>query len=168
LNNVDDVEGTVYDPNTPFEKIQQVEIEKHKIRTQLSIEKAVNILAYFYGLVRSGRNDIDQFIREYTQRPIATMIDIFGTPDLEITYNSKGAPTITKGKPGFHSLAVDRLAIEKGNLAGLLEDPDKHLPRINGTGKKEPISPVYDVRKEKLEMVDKYVLELKKGPGLRG
>lgn len=168
LTSVDDVEGTTYDPKKSFQEIQKAETDKQKLRTQLSIEKAINVISYFYGLVRTGGKDIDQFIREYTQRPIATMVDMLGTPDLNITYNAKGAPTITKGKPGFHSLALDWLAIDKGNLTGLLDDPDKQLPRINGTGKKEPISPVYDIRKEKLDMVDSYIDALRKGPGLRG
>lgn len=164
----DDVEGQNYSPKTAFEEILNAENNKQKLRNQLSIEKAINVISYLYGLVRAEGKDVDQFIRDYTHRPIATMVDVLGTADLSVSYDAKGVPTIEKGKPGFHSLALDWQAIERGNLAGLLADPDQQLPRINNSGKKEPISPVYDVRKEKLDKVDAYVLGLKKGPGLRG
>lgn len=161
-------EGDVFDAKTKFEEIQSVLATRQDNISKLSIERAVNVVAYFYGTVRSQGKDIDQFVRSFTYRPIATMADIFGTSDLAISYDGKGVPTVTTGKPGFHSLSIDSKAIKQGNLAGLLQEPDKLLPRINNTGDKSPIPPVYDVRKEKLDQVEAYVEALSKGPGLRG
>jgi len=161
-------EGDVFDAKTKFEEIQATLATRQDNISKLSIERAVNVVAYFYGMVRSQGKDIDQFVRSFTYRPIATMADIFGTSDLDISYDGKGVPTVTKGKPGFHSLAIDEKAIDQGKLAGLLQEPDKLLPRINNTGDKSPIPPGYDVRKEKLDQVRAYVEALSGGPGLRG
>ncbi len=164
----DNPDGESYDPQTKFKDIKKDLQDKDKTRSRLSIERAVNVIAYFYGLVRTQGKDIDKFVNEFTARPIATMLDIFGTPDLAISYSGKGVPTISKGSPGFHSLSLDPTAIKQGGLAGLLSDPDKQIPRINNSGDKAPISPVYDVRAEKLEQVRAYMAALANGPGIKG
>jgi len=168
VSTTDSPEGDVFDPKEKFQDIQKALSTKQDNISKLSIERAVNIISYFYGMVKAQGKDVDQFVRSFTFRPIATMVDIFGTSDLSIDYDAKGVPTITAGKPGFHSLAVDPKGIDLGNLTGLLQEPDRLLPRINNTGDKAPIPPVYDVRKQKLDQVRLYVKALSSGPGLRG
>jgi hypothetical protein len=54
-----------------------------------------------YSLVKINRFDVHQFIRSYTWRPIATIVDLFGTANLEI--NDDGE--VVRGREGFHSRA---------------------------------------------------------------
>lgn len=168
FQDVEDKEGENTAPTKKAEALQKEIKDKNATRSRLTIERAVNVLTYLYGLVKTEGKDVDQFIRDYASRPVATMVDMLGTQDFKATYDAKGAATVVSGKPGFHSLAIDRAAIDQGNLAGLLQDPDKQLPRINNSGDKVPISPVYDIRKEKLQRVDEYIVALKQGPGLKG
>lgn len=161
-------DGDTFDPTQKLQEVQQSLVDKDKSRSRLSIERAINVIAYLYGMVKINGKDVDQYVREYGQRPIATMIDILGSSDFSAEYGPTGAITSTTGTAGFHSIAVDRKSIELGNLTGLLEDPNRQLPRINNQGKKAPISPVYDVRNEKLQKVDAYIRALKAGPGLQG
>lgn len=163
-----DPEGEAVDPAKKTETLLKELKSNNDTKSKLSIEKAVNVLGYLYGLVKTQGKDVDQFIRDYATRPVATMTDLLGTEDFKVTYDSKGSPTVEQGSPGFHGLAVERRGIQQGNLAGLLKDPDRQLPRVNKSGEKAPISPVYDVRREKLDRVDKYILALRNGPGLRG
>ena len=90
-----------------------------------SIETATNLIAYLYGVARTQSLDVDQFIRDFSNRPIATMEEILGSPDLTVPLGTSGEilPDQVKGTLGFHSMAVYEPAVRRGNLAGLSDDP---------------------------------------------
>jgi len=145
---------------------------------KLSIERSVNFISYVYGLVKVKGLDVDDFIRQYATRPIATLPQMLGDPDLDLDIGSDGAATAKKitnadgttrtPRIGFHSLAVHPKVVDQGNLAGLLTEPDLQVQRINNTGKSEPIPPEYDIRKAKKDRVRQYIAALGLGPGFRG
>lgn len=66
-----------------------------------SIEDAVGELVKIYSLVRQNKFDVDDFLRSYTWRPIASMVDMFGTASLEIDDDGE----VVRGIEGFHSRA---------------------------------------------------------------
>jgi len=68
---------------------------------QITIERAIDLLVRSYSSIKHHQQDIHEFIRAYTWRPVATMTDIFGTPDLQIDPDGR----VTEGTPGLHSLA---------------------------------------------------------------
>lgn len=152
--------------------------QKEDSLAKLSIERSVNFISYIYGLVKARGLDVDDFIRQYANRPIATLPQILGDPDLDLDIASDGTATAKKvtdsegnsrtPRIGFHTLAVHPKVVDQGNLAGLLVEPDLQVQRINNTGKSEPIPPEYDIRKEKKDRVRQYIAALGLGPGFRG
>lgn len=135
-----------------------------------SVESAVNFLAFVYGLVRSEGQDVDAFIRSYNKRPIASITDMLGSPDLEISVNPDGSLN-TNGTLGFHSLAVHPSLVgnEKSpRLLGLLVDPETQMNRLGGAGALTSVPGGYDVRWEKRARVLDYLAKLQEGPAFRG
>lgn len=144
-------------------------------RAKISIERSVNFIGYVYGLVKARGLDVDEFIRQYANRPIATLPQMLGDPDLEISLDGQGVASAiprangTTPRFGFHTLAVHPTVVDSTTkLAGLLTDPDLHVQRINNTGEAGPIPPEYDIRKEKKDRVRDYFTALQKGPGFGG
>ena len=66
-----------------------------------NIEEAIRGLVDSYSLIRRNRFDVDDFLRSYTWRPIATIVDMFGTSNLEIDDDGE----VVRGVEGFHSRA---------------------------------------------------------------
>jgi hypothetical protein len=66
-----------------------------------SIEEAVTSLVDSYSAIKRNRFDVDDFLRSYTWRRIASMVDMFGTANLEIDDNGE----VVRGVEGFHSRA---------------------------------------------------------------
>jgi hypothetical protein len=145
-----------------------------------SVERSANALAYLYGKVKELRGDVEDFIQQYTYRPIATKEEILGSDDLEFdvfTNGSVEAKTVQApggvGPPyvptvGFHSTAVHQQIVEsKVPLAGLVKDYATKLTRINSTGQPTEIQAKYDVRQDKRGRVMDYYTSLSKR-GLRG
>lgn len=66
-----------------------------------TIEEATATLVDAYSRIRRNRFDVDDFLRAYTWRPIASMVDIFGTANLEIDDDGE----VVRGVEGFHSRA---------------------------------------------------------------
>ncbi len=118
-----------------------------------SMESAIDILAFIYGEVLKNGGDVNRFISDYTTRSIATMEDILGSSDLELTKIGNDVK-VARGKLGFHSVAVSGFS----DLAGLVSDPS--LPLINKTGQKETIPPSVDPRPERKAAIQKYEQEL--------
>ena len=83
------------DPRTEAPAIISLEEES-------SIEQACTFLLLTYAYVRMNNLNTDEFIRAYTWRPIATMVDMFGSNDLEL---SEDGSKVIKGVEGFHSRA---------------------------------------------------------------
>ena len=67
-----------------------------------SIAQACEYIVQVYSYIKSSGLDIDDFIRSYSWRPIATMVDMFGTDNLK--YDPSGQTVVT-GVEGFHSRA---------------------------------------------------------------
>ena len=67
-----------------------------------SIQDAVDFLTLTYSFIRQNGYNVDEFRRSYTWRPIASMVDIFGTTDLEF---SSDGQEVLQGIEGFHSRA---------------------------------------------------------------
>lgn len=174
-NNVD---GDSKDAETDLSVIVDAISADEDAAAKRSIERSVNFISYIYGLVKVKGLDVDDFIRQYANRPIATLPQMLGDPDLDLEVDSKGVASVktvtlpdgTSRTPriGFHSLAVHPKVVDQGNLAGLLVEPDLQVQRINNTGKSEPIPPEYDIRKEKKDRVRLYIAALGRGPGFRG
>lgn len=84
--------------NVDLSKIQVVST----LDMQSNTEQAVRFLLLSYSYAKQAGVDVDAFIRAYTWRPIATMVDIFGTSDLQ--YDKEGHEVV-QGVEGFHSKA---------------------------------------------------------------
>lgn len=69
-----------------------------------SIEETVDGLSLVYGMIKERSGNIHEFIREFTRRPIANMVDILGTQNLEFDNNGKVSDPSTMIE-GFHSRA---------------------------------------------------------------
>jgi hypothetical protein len=122
------------------------------------VRTAVDALAYFYGKARGEGTDVLEFIQQYTHRPVATLLDLFGSTDLK--YREEGGPfgkrlRLVEGTPGFFSRAISDYA----ELLGLLDNPDEEIPTVLG-GKKERISRKIDPRPGRKKAVQAYVQSL--------
>ncbi len=67
-----------------------------------SIQQSVGFLVRLYSYVKHGGLDVEEFIRAYVWRPIASMTDMFGTSDLLLDADGH---TVVQGIEGFHSRA---------------------------------------------------------------
>jgi hypothetical protein len=123
-----------------------------------TIKQAVEFLHLTYSYIKQNRLDVDEFIRSYTWRPIATMIDIFGTSDLEF---SDDGSEVTRGIEGFHSRAF-------GPYDDLFSMVGPDLLNIAGVKKDTPIAQRADVRGRRYRLVQQYVAVLKYGRGILG
>jgi len=171
INDVDDIlDVSCYIPTPEIEK--KISILEGK-KNEVSIERAVNFISYIYGLVKSQGLDVEDFITDFTYRPIATFRDIFGDSDLEfnaVGHKVRANPVMRNGESvqpsiGFHSMATHPSIVEKRNLVGLLEDPVLLVPRLATPGTREAIPLEYDVRYEKRDRVLAYKRALGPAPG---
>lgn len=69
-----------------------------------SVEESIDGISLVYGLIKERGGNIHEFIRDFTRRPVANMVDILGTQDLEFTDDGKVADSETMIE-GFHSRA---------------------------------------------------------------
>ena len=125
------------------------------------IENAVDFLAYIYSHIVTNGLDRDEFIRAYTWRPVATMIDMFGTPDLEFEEDETGHISVVNGQEGFHSRAFG----DYKNLFGLVTEEVGKIIGVDNI--KDKANMRLDVRRERWLAVREYVNELI-DRGLRG
>jgi len=125
-----------------------------------SIETSLDTLAYLYGEIRRNNLDAHKFITDYTNRPIATLEDIFGSQDLK--YEEKNGVLVkTSGKSGFHSTSIGPWK----DLVGLVDNPDEPMPRVSTKGKKVPLSRSSDPRPGRRQKVLAYKESLVAGTG---
>jgi hypothetical protein len=147
----------------------RAEIEKklsdiHSKRNFYSIEKAVNLISYLYGKVKSKDGaDVDEFVSTFTWRPIATKQDLLGSTSLKVKVDND-VVTVDKesGVIGFHTLSVSEATVDAGRLVGLMEDSTVKMARM-GAKELEAVRASYDVRKEKLDRIRAYVRDLTEG-----
>jgi hypothetical protein len=81
-----------------------------------SVEEAVTSLVDVYSSIKRNRFDVDDFLRSYTWRRVASMVDIFGTSNLEISDSGE----VVRGVEGFHSRAFG----DFDDLRQLIRDVD--------------------------------------------
>lgn len=123
-----------------------------------SIQQAVDFLLLTYSFARLSGSDVNQFVRSYTWRPIATLVDMLGTSDLKFSTDGE---TVTQGFEGFHSRAFGPY----DNLFGLV-GPD--IENILGIKRGSTTAQRADVRKRRFELVQQYASALLFSRGLLG
>ena len=124
-----------------------------------SIEQSVNFLLLTYSYIKQGGLDVDEFIRSYVWRPIATMVDMFGTSDLQI---QKDEPyQVIKGIEGFHSRAFGPYE----DLFGLVTTD---IESIVGIDKISIARERADIRARRFYAVQDYLNSMLIGAGLLG
>jgi len=67
-----------------------------------SVQQAVDFIVTTYSYAKQNQMDLDTFITGYIWRPVATMLDMFGTYDLALDAEGKN---VVSGVEGFHSRA---------------------------------------------------------------
>lgn len=86
-----------------------------------SIQDAVAFVVSTYSYVKANGLDVDDFIRTYTWRPIATMVDLFGSSDLVLAADGTYA---IQGIEGFHSRAFgpydDLFGLTTGDIENIV------------------------------------------------
>ncbi|MCA8939006.1 MAG: hypothetical protein KDB07_04325, partial [Planctomycetes bacterium] len=127
------------------------------LKPSKTIEEAVDELVAAYDLVRRQGLDVRSFIDTYTHRPVATMTEILGSPDLEVDEN--GVPK--QGTSGFHSFAFG----DYDNLEGLR---DAKAKIAGGRGQQAKVARGLDTRRKKRQAVLQYRKELNRGQGQLG
>ena len=139
-----------------------------------SLEKALNVLGYLYGQVKLQGLDVDDFVRSYTNRSIATKNQILGDDDLRFDVSQAPKATVikradgTSPEIGFHSAAINIDLVKAGGLTGLISDLSTQYTRVGNIGAKEPLRTRYDVRMAKRQRVINYINALALGPGFKG
>lgn len=143
---------------------------------EITIAQAVEELTRIYSRVRQGRYDVNEFLRSYTWRPVASMVDMFGTANLEISDDG----TVARGYEGFHSRAFgdfDDLRQLVRNVEGRpatilgLSTRDVDDPRgreQTRSSRDATIAANLDTRKEKREQITRYLFALAASRGILG
>lgn len=159
--------GDVDDPETSGVLAQ--------VKARSAIAEATAEIVRAYSRVKLQKFDVHQFIRAYTWRPIASMVDLFGTANLEI--NDDGE--VVRGREGFHSRAFGNF----DDLRELVGPTDGQRPQtILGLSTRDPdessndtnaerdtnIAARLDTRKEKRIQILKYLFALGASCGVLG
>jgi hypothetical protein len=124
-----------------------------------SIQQAVEFLVLTYSYIKQNNLNVDEFIRAYTWRPIASMVDMLGTNDLE--FRQPSGESAVQGFEGFHSRAFGPYDNIFGLVGADLED-------IVGIKRGSTAAQRADTRKRKLEAVQRYVSALKTSRAILG
>lgn len=134
--------------------------------TDINVERATNLLVRIYSSLKHNGLDVNEFIRAYNWRPVATMTEILGSADLEIDEQGRK----TRGTEGFHSRAFGHKEMGR-DLRNLINPDDtdvRTLLRINPDTDRDNVLNRLDKRAEKAEVVTAYVSELWQSRGLLG
>jgi hypothetical protein len=115
-----------------------------------SIEAACAFLVQLYSSVRQNGADVEAFISAYTGRPIATIVDLFGSSNLAL---STDGTSVVQGIEGFHSRAFGPYS----NLFGLVTP---QISSITGIQKGSAAAQRADIRGRRQAVVQAYVQEL--------
>jgi len=148
--------GTDDDADTDFIPSGQGAIMT--LRQGRSIQQAAEFLIHLYSYIKQNELSADDFITSYTWRPVASMVDMFGTSDL--MYDADGKNVI-QGVEGFHSKAFGPYE----NLFGLVDDD---IESVLGFKRGDAFTKKADTRKKKLEAVLAYVAAIRVSRGLLG
>lgn len=120
-----------------------------------TIENSIDYLVRVYSLIQSAGLDLGTFIRNYTWRPIATLVEILGSDNFTITEDPPGSSTYkTSGDEGFHSRAFG----DSGDLFGLVNPKVKQV--LGLTTQKNEVARKLDVRGMRRKVIREYADEL--------
>ena len=135
---------------------------------RINVERAIDLLVRSYSEIKHENLDVQEFIRGYSWRPIADMIQMLGSRDLEINQETG---EVTNGEKGFHSLAFGHGPMGQ-NIRNLLPNAEaRQILGINTGGDDDERSNLLsrlDKRAEKAARVMKYVSELWRDLGQLG
>ena len=156
------------DAMTPGDKAPAIFTLPRKTSAQLggkdvsytSVKDAVEFLMGVYSYVTQNHMGVDEFIKAYSWRPIASMLDMFGSPDLQ--YDTNG--DVVSGQEGFHS----RAAGDFENIFTLLPPEVSVAIGVQKYGKDSPFITKGDTRRRKRMAVLQYLTALKQSPGILG
>lgn len=149
--------------------VAEIEARSHLAASITQVVKA-------YSVARLNGFDVNEFLRAYTWRPVATAVDILGTANLEI--NAQGE--VVRGVEGFHSRAFGdfddlRQLVGPGDgerprtILGLsTRDPDETRGATERETKEQRISARLDTRKERRLPVLRYLYGLMAQRGIVG
>lgn len=130
----------------------------YQLETGASIEQAAAFLQATYSRIKQSGLNVEEFIRSYTWRPIATMVDMFGTRDLQL---SPDGNFIVQGIEGFHSRAFGPY----DNLFGLVT---AEIEDVVGLKRGTTAAQKGDTRKVKQDAVKDYLAGLGIGRAIMG
>jgi hypothetical protein len=150
-------------PTAPRPKVDTPRINRMSTDDTQTVEASTDILVKVYSTIREQKQDVGNFIRMYTWRPIATMVDILGSPDLVLTPDKSGHVTATAGVEGFHSRAFS----DQADLIGLVNES---VTKVLGLSEKNGHATLarLDVRPDRRLVIKQYVYELNNSRGLLG
>lgn len=123
-----------------------------------SIEQAAAFLQATYSYIKTAGLNVEEFIRAYTWRPIATLIDMFGTGDLQLSADGN---TVVQGIEGFHSRAFGPYS----DLFGLVTP---EIESITGIKRGTSAAQKVDTRGQKQAAVQDYLAGLGIGKAILG
>lgn len=159
----------------PGDDSQQQDV-RGEVAARSPMVAAINEITKTYSLARLNGYNVNEFIKAYTWRPIASAVDILGTANLEI--NDRGE--VVRGTEGFHSRAYGdyddlRTLVDQGDgrpvrILGLTTaDPDETRGQEQRRAERdEKISQRLDTRKEKRVHVLRYLHSLMSQRGVVG
>jgi hypothetical protein len=151
-----------------------------------SVEETIDGLSVLYGLMKSKGSDIHDFIRQFTYRPTANIVDMLGSDDLAFTPTGDVVDP-TNMTEGFHSRAFGdyNTDVKRAERAG-----DQDIPGLNSLGNlmrgvpnpgalvrpnildrlgpPTRLDPMLDPRGRAGARVDAYVKELRVSRGMMG
>jgi hypothetical protein len=148
----------------------EVEATLGTIPIRSPIAQATEEIVRAYSQIKLNKYDVHEFLRAYTWRPVASMVDLFGTANLEISDEGE----VLRGREGFHSRAFG----DYDDLRQLVGPSDTGRPRTilglttaesdesgDRADRDSAISARLDTRKEKRVCVLRYLDSLLAGRG---
>jgi hypothetical protein len=135
-------------PGNPFDPNSGTNLSILNLDPNSTIEQAAQFLVLTYSFAKQAPNvDMDAFILAYVWRPIASIVDMFGTSDLTL---STDGSQVLRGFEGFHSRAFGQY----NNLFGLVTPS---IENILGMTRGSTAATKADTRKRKQDAVLDYL-----------
>lgn len=143
-----------------------------KLANWVSVLDGVQFLIHTYSYVKQNPEiSVDDFIRGYTWRPIATMLEMFGTPNLQYEYDpdsrSQNVVDPKNMLEGFHSRAFMPAGVKFNTVSGYEGDIFTLVPTevekmigVSRDDRSSLFSNRGDVRKPKQDAVLEYLSSL--------
>lgn len=151
-------------------KLNGKEIATFDIGNRPSVEQAIDALTLSYGTIRRRNLDVSRFINDYNFRPIATMVEIVGSANLEFNDAGEVAPSPTGPAPieGFHSRSFGdyNTNVRFSEVQGLGENEGSEPEAGDGalhlllteSERKQMLYPIYDKGKRLKDAAGKDLL----------